>query len=789
MLRNYLLIALRNLWRNKWITGINLVGMAIGFGIFLTFWSWVRYDLSFDRFHRDIDQMYVLFGRLNMDGAEYTSDRTGGVYASFLKENFPQILSSCRVSRPYPFELGVPSEDKQDDVPMQYYNEDEVLAVDSTFLEYYSFRLLQGNRNLIFTKRDHMVITESLAERMFGDKNPMDRAVRLGEGDFYTIVGVVEDPPVTSSIQFKALLGFHVNELMRYPIDETGGTIYYTHCKLAEETDLTALNRSINELIDQRFDLEVESYYYLDSFTRVHLYGETRSIVGLYMNMILALVILFIACINFINLTTAYASTRIKEITIRKSAGASKRQLVIQFMGETYLLLLLAFYLGLFIAEHLVPETFRVFGVEQTVMPKGVGFWIQIFLIFLATGMLAGLYPAVKIAGFKPLAFLSGMSRNGMHGGVRARKVLIVVQFTFSILLILVSVFMVRQYNHLKEADLGFNREDVLYIRTTGKAWEEYPQIKTDLREMYFVEGVSSASAVPVWIDHGELEWGEREGDHNKIAVILWSDPDFTSTFQIDIREGSYFTRERDSLNYEYVVVNQSLVDVLGWEDPVGRTFYMWGEDLQVLGVVENFDFFPFNLNIFEDRALIIRYDPVREFIFVRLNQQAGSEQIASIEAVFQKHNPGYEFLYDYVSNYRYEALESAEGIKFITILFSILAILIAAMGLIGLSLHNSNSRTKEVGIRKAMGANTEMIMRLLLSDFVKLVILSNLIGIPLGYLIIRKLFQLFSYRVDIQATVFIVVFILSVVLALVTVTFHALRTARANPVNSLRYE
>ena len=565
--------------------------------------------------------------------------------------------------------------------------------------------------------------------------------------------------------------------------------MFYNPFKLSSPANLEALNSAVNEHVDANFETDLESYYYLDSFERLHLHGESQGLIGFYMNLIMSLVILSIASINFINLTTASSSNRLKEIAVRKSAGDSKKQLIIQFLGESYLLLLFSFYLGLFVAEHLVPVTARAFGVNLEADFSGILFWVQISLIFIVTGLLAGLYPAVKIAGFKPLAFLSGKSISTFHKGSRSRKVLIVVQFTFSVIFILISVFSIRQFAYLKEADLGFNREDMVYIPTKGLVWDQFSLIKEELTELHFVEGVTSASEVPVKIDRGEIEWGEREGEHNKIARILVTDPDFLSTFEIGLLEGEYFSEERDSLNYEYVVVNQGLVDLMGWEEPVGRTFFMFDRDFQILGVTENFIFFPFNLKVLSNEALIYRYQDVREFIFVRVHSGIAPEQLASIENVFRKYNPGYAFDYGFVSDFEYEALENTAGIKFIFKIFSILAIFIATMGLIGLSIYNNNRRTKEVGIRKVMGAHSGIIMKLLLSEFMKLVVLSNLIAIPVAYLILKKIFQIFSYSVDLKITVFILILLLSVFLSLVIVTYQAFRTSRSNPVNSLRYE
>jgi putative ABC transport system permease protein len=791
MIRNYLLSALRNLWRNKLTTSINLLGMAIGFGIFLNLLIWVRYDLSFDRFHKDIESMYVLNISLNMNGSEYNSERTGGLFYTLLPEVFPKVVSSCRISEPQEFELGIPVTDtvKDGGAAMKYFDEDEVLAVDSGFFHYFSYKLIQGDVNQIFTQPDDLVITESLATKLFGREDPMGKDVRMGEGGYYRVAGVVEDPPVVSSFQFQALVGFHVMEEMGYPLDGVEGTIFYNNFKLAPGTDVAALNEAINEYVSAHYELDLDATYFLDRLTRMHLYGETRGIQGVYLNLIMALVILAIAIINFINLTTAHNSERTREIVIRKSAGAGKRQLIIQFMSETYILLMLALYLGFFIAEQLTPITSNIFGIRFHADFSGILFWIQILLVFLVTGLLAGLYPAVKIAGIQAPVFLSGTHDKGTGGRNISRKVLILLQFTFSIMFMIVTIFTIKQFNHLQKADLGFNREDMLYVRTTGKVWDNYPQLKQELSNLHFVDGVTTGSEIPVMLTRGETGWGDEEGEHNKIAVVLSTDADFLSTFEIELAEGRYFYPDADSVNQEYVVVNQALVDLMDWKDPVGRKFYLYDHYFTILGVIKNIDFFPFNLEVFEEKAMICLYERVSNFIFIRVGREISHEERAQIEAIFRRFNPGYEFSCEYVSDYKYDALENADGIKFVFKLFSVVAIFIALMGIIGLSVFNHNRRTKEIGIRKTLGAQTGSIMTLLLSDFVRLVALSNLIGITASYFIIRKILQIFSYSVRLEASVFILVFLFSLLLSMVTVSLLAIRTARANPVDSLRYE
>jgi ABC-type lipoprotein release transport system permease subunit len=789
MIRNYLLIALRNLWRNKMISIINLLGMAIGFGVFLTLLTWIRFDANFDKFHQDIEKMHVLNIRLTMNGSEYNAQRTGGIYSRVLKELFPQVESSCRVSQPLEFELGIPVEEADSGVPMKYYDESQVVMVDSNFFSYFTFPLLKGDPEQVFNTRDQIVITESLAKRLFGKEEALNRQIRIGEGDYYTVVAVAEDPPVASTHRFNALLGFHVMEELGWSLNEYGGTMCFNHVKLEEGTDLLEMNEAINQHVDEHFDDEFNAWWFMDRFDRLHLHGENKGIIGYMVNLIMAVVIMLIASINFINLTTAGSTLRLKEIAVRKSAGANRRQLIFQFMSETYILLLLAFYVGFFISEQLTANVFRLFEVYIESVPGGVGYWLQIVGIFLVTGALAGLYPALKISGYEPLAFFTGKGIQNPRSGRRSRRVLIVLQFAFSIFFITISIFVVRQFTHLREADLGFNREDVLYIRTKGRVWDQYSVIKQELEQLPFVNGVSSASQIPVQLDRGEIDWGERDGERNKFARVINTNADFLSTFDIALLQGEYFSTERDTLNYSYVVVNRSLVDYMEWEDPVGREMYTWDGDRIILGVVEDIKFFPLNLGGFDNECLIYFYEPVEAYLFVRVIPGSNAEKLSAIEEVFRKHNPGYELEYDYIRNYDHTVLTNSEGVIVVFKVFSAIAIFIAVMGLIGLSLFNNNRRTKEVGIHKVNGAHTGSVMNLLLSEFVKLVILSNLLALPLAYLGLWRIFQFFSYSTELKISVFVIVFLLSVLFSLVTVMYHAWRTARANPVDSLRYE
>lgn len=787
MIRNYFIIAIRSLWRNKLITLINLLGMALGFGIFLTLMSMVRYEMQYDRFHEDIDNMHILHVRLSLDDSEYTSERTGGIFARVLSENFPSIYASCRISEPLEFELGVQKAhqgpDPVGEAEQAFFAEDEVLAVDSTFFHFFTFPLLKGDLNEVFKSRDHIVITASMAEKLFGDRDPMGQSISMGELGYFQVAGVAADPPEQSTYQFEALVGFHVLEQLGYPVDNEGGTMYYTNFKLEPGTDLEELNPAIQEYIEENLELEMDAVYFMDTLERVRLHGENLGMTGVLINLFMALIIMAIACINFINLSTAYASERHLEISIRKSAGASKRQLVMQFLGETYLLLLLAFYLGLFLAENLLPALSRAFGETRQADFSGPGFWALLFFLYLLTGLMAGLYPAMKIAGIKP-----NRRRSGKKSRNVSRKILIVVQFTFSILFTIVALFVIRQFSYLREADLGFNRDEVLYVRTTGEVWNSYPEIRDELLDLHFVQGVTTASDVPVMLNSGTIGWGERDNDNNAIAVVLETDAYFLETMEIDLLEGRYFSPGNDSLNAEYVVVNQSVVDLLEMDDPVGTDFWLYENQFTILGVTDNIDFFPFNMEIFQEKALIYRYQEIRDYIFIRTGPIT-PDQMAALEEIFKRHNPAYDFSADYVRDFNYDMMEDESGLNFMFKMFSFLAVFIAIMGIVGLSVYNNNRRKREVGIRKAMGAQEEGILSLLLSEYMRLVLISNVLGQVGAYFLVRRILQFFSYSVELSPWVFIMVFAGSLFLSFAVVALLAIRTVRSNPVDSLRYE
>jgi len=788
MLKINVLIALRSFWRNRLITLFNLLGMALGFGIFLALWSLARFDLEFDRFHEDIDQMYVLNVVLDMEGSEYRSERTGGVYGPLLPREFPQLESSCRVSEVLEFELGVlPQGDSLDH--WHYFTEDQVLAVDSSFLDFFSFPLLAGDLGSIFSEPHHLVLTRSLAQTLFGEEDPLDQELKLAGAGIFQVVGVVEDPPARSTYQFQALVGFHVLETRGYPLDGHGGTMYYNNFKLVQGAVVEALNPAIQEYIDANFDLDLDARFFLDQLTKVHLHGETRSIQGVYMNLIMAAIMLLIAIINFINLSTAYATRRLGEISIRKSLGAGKRQLMAQFLGETYLLLFLAMYLGFFLSESLLPRLSTSLDESISMDLHQPVFWIQVLGIYLLSGMLAGFYPAYKIAGFKALAFLSGKGDRGRRPRALSRKVLIVVQFTFSIAFIILSILMMKQVEYLQKADLGFNREEVLYTRTKGALWNEFPAVKEELRSLHYVEAVTTGSSVPVFVNNGEIGWGEREADHNEIAVVYSCDEDFLHTFEIDLLEGRFFPGGADSLNRDYVVLNQAIVDLLGWDEPVGRSFYLYEREFTVLGIIDNIDFFPFNMEVFNNKAMIIRYEAVRPFMFIRTTGALSRSELQGVQEILTRMSPGHAFELDYVSNYRYQVLEFSDDMRAMSWIFSVAAVLIALMGVIGLSVFSNQQRTKEIGIRKVMGARENWVLYLLLREFVGLVLMANALGILIAWLAVSKILQFFAYSIQVGPGIFILVMLASLILALGCVALLGIKTIRANPVDSLRYE
>jgi ABC-type antimicrobial peptide transport system permease subunit len=778
------------MWRNKTISIINIVGLAIGFSIFLTFWVIVRYEKSYDTFHVNKDMLARLKMELFMNNGEYTSSRVGGAYAKTLKDIYPEVTDACRLSSPIEITIGVEESVIDSTIQKKYFFEKKAIAVDTTFFRLFSFQVVSKVGNNIFQGIESIVLTESLAKKIFGEVDPLGKTVTIHTETPYTVSAVVKDPPKNSYIQFSCLIPFDYLVKIGFPINGFEGTMFYTYLLLNTPESISQINQTItNDLHAVNKIKEFETKFYLEPMSRVRLHGEEMNIIGVYINTIIAVLMLFIACINFINLTTANSTTRIKEVGIRKVVGASRWNLIIQFLGETFVVCAIAFYIGIALTEQLLKKvSMQLDGNFLKINYFDPAFWFQISIILIITVLVSGLYPAFIVSRFKPAdVFLRRVA--ALQSGGRLKRFLVIVQFTASVFFIVTTIFVTKQFRFMKTADLGFKRENMLVIPTRGEMWNNYNTIREELLRNPTIEGVATASEVPVNLQRGDIDWGKRDGDHSKIARIIYCDYDFVNLLEIKMVDGRFFSREFATDSQNGIVINKGIAEIMEWQESVGQNFYFQGEDYTVIGVTDNIKFFPFHFKAVSNDALIYKFSPVNNLIFVKHQEQNVFQAKEHTRKILEKFNPGYEFEYFNISDASFEALDNSKSINSIFWLITILGFFISSIGMFGLAIHSANRRIKEFGIRKSFGANSIQVYRTIVNEFLRLVLISNIIALPITWLALSWAFQFFAYRVNLFGWVFAFAAFASFTIALLTIGFIANKAARQNPIVSLRYE
>lgn len=778
------------MWRNKTISIINIVGLAIGFSIFLTFWVVVRYEKSYDMFHLNKDRLARLRMEVFMNNGEYTSSRVGGAYAQTMKEIYPEVTEACRLSSPLEVTIGVEESVIDSTIQKKFFVEKKAIAVDTTFFSLFSFQVVSKVGNNIFQGTESIVLTESFAKKLFGEVDPLGKTVTINTGNPYTVTAVVKDPPKNSYIQFSCLIPFDYLEKIGFPINGFEGTMFFTYVLLNSAESISQINQTItNDLHAVNKTKEFETKFYLEPMSRVRLHGEEMNIIGVYINTIIAVLMLLIACINFINLTTANSTTRTKEVGIRKVVGASRWNLIVQFLGETFVVCAIAFFIGMALAEQLVKKvSMQLDGNFLKIDYSDPAFWFQISIILIITVIVSGLYPAFIVSKFKPVdVFVRRVP--ALQSGGCLKRILVVVQFTASVFFIVTTIFVTKQFRFMKTADLGFKRENILVIPTRGEMWNSYNTIREELLKNPTIEGVATASEVPVNLQRGDIDWGKRDGDHSKIARIIYCDYDFVNLLEIKMVDGRFFSREFATDPQNGIVINNGIAEIMEWQEPVGQNFYFRGADYSVIGVTDNIKFFPYQAKAVRGDALIFKFSPVNNLIFVKHQEQNIFLAKEHARKVLEKFNPGYEFEYFNISDASFEALDNAKSVNSIFWLITILGFFISSIGIFGLAIHSTNRRIKEFGIRKSFGANSFRVYRTIVNEFLRLVFVSNIIALPIAWFVLNWVFQFFTYRVSLSGWVFAFAAAVSFSIALLTIGFIAYKAARQNPVVSLRYE
>ncbi len=788
MFFSYIKTAYRNFHKYKGYSFINIAGLAVGIACCILILLWVFDELSFDRFHAKTDRLYRIVEEQTYTGGNIMKVAvTPAPLAPALIEEFPEITASFRYTTAPRFLVRY--EDHR-------FYESGLGMADPSIWTMFSFPLIKGDPETVFYPINSIVLSESMAEKYFGSEDPIGKVLRL-ENLFDLIVkGVMADLPSNSHLQFDFVIPFVLLEMGGQRLDQWGNNSYYTYVELTEAADPEVVNEKIRDFIGKH-NTGSNTTLHLQPLRKIHLdpdyvadiagHGDIRYILIFSLT---AFLVLVIACINFMNLATARSGNRAREVGMRKVTGAYRTDILRQFLSESVLYALAAFVLAIGMVILLLPSFSKLSGKSLALNFSGGGLlYLSLIGIVILVGLGAGLYPALFLSGFNPVHVLRASSFTGPKGRL-FRRILVVFQFALSIGLIIVSLVIQGQLNFIRSKPMGFNRNNVIYMRFGVQTSAFYEAFKRSVQNEPSILGVTSANQLPTQIRNStsSVSWPEKNPNDNILFHNMTVTHDYFETMQMEMTEGRSFSREFPADEEQSYILNQAAARMLGNESPVDKPFSLWGEDGIVIGVVKDFHFDSLSNPV---EPLVIRLRPVEPYTFLIIRISGGNipETLQRITSAWEKVSPTFPFDYSFLdeSFNRLYLAEQRLGTLFGA--FTVLAIIIACLGLFGLASFMAEKRTKEIGIRKVLGASIPNIAALLSKEFVVLVAAANLFAWPVAWLVMKRWLQNYSYHIGLNPIVFIGASISALIFALLIVSFQAVRAASADPVNSLRHE
>ncbi|GAB2790204.1 ABC transporter permease [Rhabdobacter roseus] len=799
MIRNYLKIAFRNLWKNKVFSAINIVGLAIGMAACIVIMLFVFYERSFDKIHSK--NLYRLDEVQKFEGMVAPQKVALSMYpmGPTLKEEFPEILDYVRIrlSTKVPFTY----QQKKVELP-------RILWVDPNFFELFDYKVLEGDKATLLQEPNSIVLSQKSAASLFGAENPIGRSViRYGQDTLtFKVTGVMENVPANSHLQFESLCSFST---ITGPenMENWGGNWLVTYLELAPGTDRAALEQKFPDYLKRHMKNDGWKFYelFLQPLSDVH--AQSVDITHDYINYqkfdrsytyvfsIIAIIVLVIACVNFMNLSTARSTGRAKEVGIRKAIGAQRFQLSVQFMGESVLLAFMALVLAVLLVKLVLPgmSQFSQRALEFSIFSNP-----PLLLATLAgtivIGLFSGLYPAAFLSAFQPIKVLKGTLQIGKS---TFRSALVVAQFTSAVFLITATGFAVKQLHFMQDKDPGFDREQVVIIPLDSRSGPKYQSLKEELLSNTFVEAVTGSQQR---LGNNFHQTGVRfQGDgpaREMAASQVIVDPDYLSLYKIKLLAGRNF-KDEPADNARTYIVNEALAKELlkdqpdsSYESLLGKRFGFGGMDSlsTIVGVAQDFNFNSLHHKI-ETLCLFNQKDWGYSEMSVRIRGKETKATLAAIQAIWNRQVPEQDFSYSFLDEHFAELYQADSQVSKLVGILAALAIFVSCLGLFGLASYSAERRIKEIGVRKVLGASVTGIVSLLSRDFMRLVILSILIATPVAWWAITTWLQQFAYRITTEWWVFVVAGFMAVAVALLTISFQALKAALMDPVKSLRSE
>ena len=784
MFKNYIKVAVRHIKRRKVYSFINILGLTIGMACFILIGLWVKDELSFDRFHRNKDRIFRVLNR-TQDGR--THSNITYALGSALKAQYPEVEESCRVWLWYGSHVR-----HQDKI----YAERNIYLADPGFFKVFTFPFIDGNPESALADRHSIVITDQIARKYFGEEDALGKVLHLTllESDF-TVTGVIENIPMNSHLRFDFIGRIEFlgeDRLARW--GEWSGPNYLL---LRPDVSSSDFEEKISGIYKKNVGPSTTYVPELQPLARVHLHepGRPGQVRKVAMFTIIAVFILLMACINFMNLATAQSFRRSMEVGIRKVAGALRRHIIRQFLGEAVLIAFFALFLAVIVTEAVLPY-FNRFTGKSLVLLSGASFSLILALLFvtLGTGILAGSYPSLFLSAFQPVQTLkSQYSFRNKGGGIR--KALIVVQFAIAVGLIVCTFLVSGQLRFIQKRDLGLARDHMVTAYVYPALNPRFREFKNFLLARPGIKNVTAAAQFPFRIGESiSIDWEGNPTDERMGVDYTCVDYDFFRTFDMPILTGRAFSTEYPTDEEGACLINETAARSIGVENPIGMSIYMahpaWPESFRtarVIGVVSDFHARSLHTAI---RPFVFRmYKPWHQYAFVKIEGSQTQEALAAIEEAYKTYSAGIPFEYLFMDEVFSQQYTSERQLGELFNVFSLLSVLIACLGLFGLASYTTEQKTKEIGIRKVLGASIPGIVAMTAREFLKWILAANLLAGPIAYFVMSRWLQEFAYKVTIGPLVFVLSAGLTFFVAMLTVGYHSLKAAVANPVDSLRYE
>jgi len=787
MIRNFLKIAFRNLLKNKGFSFINIIGLSVGMASAILILLWIQNEVEYDQFHEKKDRIYEAWNKDTFSGKLQCWNTTPKVFARIVEKEFPEVEQVTRVNWPSSFLFTVGEKKLKENGNI----------VDSNFLNVFTFPLLKGDPNVVLKDMYSIVLTEKLAKTFFGNEEPMGKVIRINDKDNFTVTGILKELPNNTRFKFDYLIPWAYARKLGQDDDNWGNNSTRNYVLLKPNATLASIAPKLKTIKRDHTKDEPTNEMFLYPISRWRLHSsftngveDDGGLIGFVkMFAVIAAFILLIACINFMNLSTARSEKRAKEVGIRKVVGANKSSLISQFLGESILISFIAALFALLIVQISLPAFGDLTGKVLFINYSSIYFWLLFLGFIIFTGVIAGSYPAFYLSAFKPVKVLKGTFLKS-DKVVTPRKVLVVLQFTFAIILIICTTIVKEQILHARNRDSGYNMNNLVFHYLTGDLEKNYPLVKNELISSGVATSVAKTSA-PItqgWSDSWGFQWEGKQPDDKTDFDRFSSDEDLGVTVGLKFVRGRDFNLKQYLTDSTGMILNESAAKAMGFKDPIGQIVKDGDRPFHVVGVIKDF-------------ILLSPYQPTRPMVIegakgwfnvmhIKLNSKnTTADNLKKAEAIFKKYNPQYPFEYNFVDEDYANKFKAEQRTGILASLFAGLTIFISCLGLFGLAAYMAESRIKEIGVRKVLGASVTSVVTLLSKDFVALVALSFVFASPVAWMFMDSWLQKYPYHITIEWWVFAFAATVSILIALFTVSYHAIKAATANPVKSLRTE